>query len=76
MEKKGIRLDRSMAQRIGVMLLGNLCIGIAVGLYRMGRFGVDSGTCMNLGLSLLANIQYGHMNVITNILILAVMFFY
>lgn len=76
MEKKGIRLDRSMAQRIGVMVLGNLCIGIAVGLYRMGRFGVDSGTCMNLGLSLLVNIQYGHMNVITNILILAVMFFY
>lgn len=76
MDKKSFRLDRSFARRSGVMVLGNLCIGIAVGLYRMGRFGVDSGTCMNLGLSLLVDIQYGHMNLISNILILLVMAFY
>lgn len=67
---------KAVLRRGAVMILGIFCIGVAVGFYRLGRFGVDAGTCMNLGISLLAEIPYGTLNVIVNVVVLAGMFFY
>lgn len=68
--------DPVQRRRNLVMLFGILCIGIAVGFYRLGCLGVDAGTCMVLGISFLAGMTHGTMNVIVNVLILLVMVCY
>lgn len=61
--------------RIFHMLLGILMISIAVAAFRLAGFGVDSFTCMNLGISGFLNMSFGNWQLIMNICILIIVFF-
>ncbi len=61
--------------RWSMMLIGNLLIGICVGLYRVSELGVDAFTCMNLGISQFLHMSFGTWQLIMNTVILIVIFF-
>lgn len=62
-------------RRVIGMCLGNIIIGIAVAAFRLSCFGMDSFSCMNLGVSGLVNMSFGNWQLIINILLLIVVFF-
>lgn len=64
-----------LGQRFSLMMLGNIVIGLCVGLYRLSELGVDACTGMNLGISGFLNMSFGNWQLICNILILVVVFF-
>ena len=70
-EKRGLLIKRTI-----MMLVGILFISICVGCYRLSGFGVDAFTCMNLGISGFIGMTFGTWQLIMNILILIVVFFY
>lgn len=61
--------------RFFLMIIGILLICICVGCYRLGGFGVDSFTGMNLGISGFLGMSFGTWQLIANFLILIVVFF-
>lgn len=60
------------AKRTIFMLAGILLIGISVGFYRMGGFGADPFSCMNLGISRFLGISFGNWQLMINAALLAV----
>ncbi|MCI8632216.1 MAG: hypothetical protein HFE64_01865 [Lachnospiraceae bacterium] len=64
-----------LIKRWSMMLIGNLLIGICVGLYRVSELGVDAFTCMNLGISQFLHMSFGTWQLIMNTIILIVIFF-
>ena len=58
------------------MLAGILFISICVGCYRLSGFGVDAFTCMNLGISGFIGMSFGTWQLIINLVILIIVFFY
>ncbi len=71
MEKK----NNITPNRVIGMCLGNVIIGIAVAAFRLSGFGVDSFSCLNLGVSRLVGMSFGNWQLILNILLLIVVFF-
>lgn len=61
--------------RFFLMLSGILLISICVGCYRLGAFGVDAFTGMNLGISGFLGLSFGTWQLIANGLILILVFF-
>ncbi|MBO5372245.1 MAG: hypothetical protein J6A75_05945 [Lachnospiraceae bacterium] len=61
--------------RVIGMCMGNIIIGIAVALFRLSGFGVDSFSCLNLGVSGLVGLSFGTWQLIFNIVLLVVVFF-
>lgn len=53
-------------------LIGNLITGAAVGLMRLGGFGVDPFSAMNLGISKVLSIQFGTLQLCVNLLFLLI----
>lgn len=62
-------------ERCLMMLTGIIFIGISVGCFRLSAFGTDAYTCMNLGISLYLNMNFGTWQLIMNAVILVVVFF-
>lgn len=58
-----------------MMILGIFIIGVAVSAFRLGSFGVDPFTCMNLGISGYLHMSFGNWQLIMNLFILVVVFF-
>ncbi|MGI6110611.1 MAG: YczE/YyaS/YitT family protein, partial [Eubacteriaceae bacterium] len=52
-------IGSSRRKRWCMMLIGNLIIGFAIGLYRLSRFGVDPFASLTLGLNFLTHISFG-----------------
>lgn len=73
----GICLKTITTRRIGMVLLGNLFIGLAVALFRVSALGTDPFTTMNLGLSDLFNLSFGIFQLIINgfLLIITIAFY-
>lgn len=65
----------NFSKRCGIMLLGNLLIGICVASYRLGGFGVDAFSSMILGISGFTNISFGTWQLIVNAVILIFTYF-
>lgn len=61
--------------RLWLAFIGNIIIGLCVGLYRLSELGVDSCSGMNLGISDFLNMSFGNWQLICNILILVAVFF-
>lgn len=64
-----------LGRRATMMVAGILLIGISVGLLRLAAFGVDSFSCMNMGISGFLGMSFGNWQLIANILLLIVVFF-
>ena len=62
-------------QRVLMMLVGILLIGMGVAFYRLSLFGVDSFTCMNLGISGYLGMLFGNWQLIVNVFLLIIVFF-
>ena len=62
-------------KKVMMMLCGILLIGIGVAAFRLGGFGVDPFTCMNLGISGYLGMSFGTWQLIANIIILIAVFF-
>lgn len=58
-------------KRTMLMLAGIMLIGGSVGLYRMGGFGTDPFSCMNLGISSFLGLSFGNWQLIANAALLA-----
>lgn len=65
-------MARYNKNRILLMIAGIIILGISVGIFRKAEFGTDPYSCLNLGLSKVVGIQYGLIQLITNILLLFV----
>jgi uncharacterized protein len=59
-------------RRIFMMVIGNLCIGIAVSLLRLSHFGTDPFSTMNLGVSGFLHVSFGVYQLIFNLFILII----
>ena len=66
--------DGRFFRRAGMMLLGNLFIGMCVGAYRLSGFGVDAFSCLNLGVSGFLGMSFGNWQLTINIFLLAAQF--
>jgi len=64
------------SRRISMMLIGNLCIGIAVSLFRLSSFGTDPFTTMNLGVSGFLHTSLGVYQLLLNIILLVIVFIF
>ena len=62
-------------KRLFLTFLGNIIIGLCVGLYRLSELGVDSCSGMNLGISEFLHMSFGNWQLICNIIILIAVFF-
>ncbi len=58
------------------MVMGNLCIGIAVSLLRLSHFGTDPFSTMNLGVSGFIDVSFGVYQLIFNLFILIIQFIF
>lgn len=56
---KQFRLNRYMAKRLGMMMAGVFCMGLAVTIYNKTKFGTDPFTCMVLGVSDRLGLPFG-----------------
>ena len=66
---------QSFGKRFIMMVTGILFIGVCVGAFRLSAFGVDTFTCMNLGISGFLHMSFGTWQLIMNACILVVVFF-
>lgn len=66
--------ERKTVQML-MMLAGNLLIGAGVAFYRMGGFGADPYTCMNLGISGFLGMSFGNWQLLANIMLLVAVWF-
>lgn len=57
------------------MFVGIFFVGICVGLYRLGEFGTDAFTCMNLGICQFFSISFGTCQLLTNAAIMIAVLF-
>lgn len=57
-------------RHFNMMLLGNLCIGIAVALLRVSALGTDPFTTMNLGVSGFLHMPFGIYQLLINLVLL------
>jgi uncharacterized protein len=63
-------------RRISMMVIGNLCIGIAVSLLRLSNFGTDPFSTMNLGVSGFLHVSFGVYLLIFNVFLLIIQFLF
>ncbi|MED4228894.1 YitT family protein [Neobacillus cucumis] len=63
-------------RKIGIMLIGNFIIGIAVSLLRLSNFGTDPCSTMNLGVSNLLHLSFGVYTLIFNLFLLIIVFIF
>jgi len=63
-------------RRMLMMVIGNLCIGIAVSLLRLSHFGTDPFSTMNLGVSGFLDVSFGVYQLIFNLFILIIQFIF
>lgn len=59
-----------------MMLVGNLFIGLAVGLFRMGGLGTDPFSTMNLGVSQVLGLQFGVYQLLFNCAVFIIVLLY
>ncbi len=64
-----------LIKRYLMMLIGIFFVGICVGLYRLGEFGADAFTCMNLGMCEFFPVSFGTCQLLTNAAIMIAVFF-
>ncbi len=69
-------MDKLKQRRILMMFIGNLFIGIAVALLRISTLGTDPFSTMNLGVSGFLDISFGVYQLLFNILLLGVVFYF
>lgn len=62
-------------ERALMMVGGNLLIGLGVGFYRMGGFGADPYSCMNLGISGFLGLSFGNWQLMANAILLVIVWF-
>lgn len=62
-------------ERALMMVGGNLLIGLGVGFYRMGGFGADPYSCMNLGISGFLGLSFGNWQLMANAVLLIIVWF-
>ncbi|TWE08040.1 putative membrane protein YczE [Neobacillus bataviensis] len=63
-------------RRFCMMVIGNLCIGIAVSLLRLSNFGTDPFSTMNLGVSGFLHVSLGIYQLIFNVFLLIIVFIF
>ncbi|WP_257984293.1 YczE/YyaS/YitT family protein [Neobacillus cucumis] len=63
-------------RRLLMMVIGNLCIGMAVSLLRLSHFGTDPFSTMNLGVSGFLEVSFGVYQLIFNLFILIIQFIF
>ena len=73
---RSARAKQSIAfsKRLWMMVFGIFCIGMGVGCLRLGSFGVDAFTCMNLGISGYLGMRFGNWQLLMNAVILVPVF--
>ena len=71
-----MKLDKHMAKRLSMMMLGVCCMGIAVTIYNKTRFGTDPFTCFNIGISETIHLQFGVSQLIVNCIVIIFGFIY
>ena len=74
MESQKEKKQKITFRRIAFLLLGNFFIGTCVASYRLGMFGVDAYSSMNLGISGFLGMSFGNWQLIMNVFILIVIF--
>lgn len=74
--KRGQDMKAITWKGFNMVLIGNLCIGIAVALLRLSAFGTDPYSTLNLGISGFLGISFGVYQLIFNPLLLIVVFVY
>lgn len=65
-----MKLNRQMAKRLGMMLVGVFCMGFAVTIYNKTQFGTDPFTCLNIGISDTLHIQFGISQLVVNCIVI------
>lgn len=66
----------TIKKRIIGMILGNIVLGIAIGVLRIGELGTDPFATMNLGVSSTLGLSFGFYQVIFNFALFTVLLFY
>lgn len=63
-------------KRVLMTLIGNIFIGLGIGIFKLSGLGNDPFTAMNMSLSECVNLEYAHFQVIFNLCLFVIQWFF
>ncbi len=64
------------AKRVWMTLIGNIFIGLGIGIFKLSGLGNDPFTAMNMSLAICVNLEYAHFQVIFNLCLFVIQWFF